>query len=73
MQAVRATDAYEAADRASSIDQLIAGKVTQAVDFNTSTLPRPSTSEPFQLYTRAADKIEAAVAVQVGRALDVTG
>ncbi len=29
--------------------------------------------EIFQLYTRAADKIEAAVAVQLGRSIDVTG
>lgn len=73
IQAVRPADAYEPADRTSPIDQLIAGNVSQAVDFDTSTLPRPNAAEPFQLYTRAADKIEAAVAVQIGRALDVTG
>ena len=73
VQPVRPADAYEPANRISPIDQIVAGKVSQAVDFDTSTLPRPSANEPFQLYTRAADKIEAAVAVQVGRALDVTG
>jgi hypothetical protein len=73
VRAVRSVDAYEPTGRTTSISQLLAGKVSQAVDFDTSTLPRPGPAEPFQLYTRAADKIEAAVAVQVGRALDVRG
>lgn len=73
VQAAQPVDAYEPAGRTSPVSQLIAGKVSHAVDFDTSTLPRPEANEPFQLYTRAADKIEAAVAVQMGRSLDVTG
>lgn len=73
VQAVRAADTHDAG-QPSTIDQLVAGRVSQAVDFNTATMPRPATaSEPFQLYTRAADKIEAAIAVTVGQSIDVTG
>ena len=45
---------------------LIAGIVRQPVEFETPTTPSAS----FPLYTRAADKVEAAVAVEVGRVID---
>ncbi|MCP3903292.1 MAG: hypothetical protein GY715_06615 [Planctomycetes bacterium] len=60
----------------SKIDRLVAGTV------NVSASPPPSVPDvvggaagqgPFQLYTRAADRIEAAVAVQIGRSIDVRG
>jgi hypothetical protein len=56
-----------------AVQNLVAGNVNQAVDF-ASVAPRPAaSSHALQMYTRAADKIEAAVAVQIGRTLDVQG
>lgn len=52
--------------------KLVAGRVDKPVDFNAAT-PAQGPSNVFQLYNRAADKVEAAVAVQVGRQLDVKG
>src|SRR5690606_29760601 len=63
-------DAYRPRE---TVQQLIAGKVSQPVDFNAAPPARPAAAQAqvFQLYTRAADRIEAAVAVQLGRTLDV--
>jgi hypothetical protein len=64
-------DVYEASVPA---QKLVAGTVAGSVNFDGS--PRaatPSNAYAFQMYTRAADKVEAAVGVQVGRALDVSG
>ena len=56
-----------------SIDRLVAGQVRQSVDFDlTSTLANPAGSA-LPLYTRAADKIEAATGVLLGRSLDIRG
>ena len=71
-QRPRRPDVYQSAEGA-RLENLVAAKVSQAVDFNTSDVPRPEPGDALQLYTRAADKVEAAVAVQVGRNLDVTG
>ena len=54
--------------RASS---LVAARVDKPVDFKAA--PVQSPSNVLQLYNRAADRVEAAVAIQVGRELDVTG
>jgi hypothetical protein len=54
------------------VRQLVAGKVTGPVDFASASTPT-SPAGPYQLYTRAADKIEAAVAVRTGQAIDVKG
>jgi hypothetical protein len=62
-------------DPGGPIRQLIAGAVTGKVDFSAApgaTKPA-SQQQVLQLYTRAADKVEAAVAVHVGRTLDVRG
>lgn len=62
-----------AADQASeNVQQLVAGKVSGPVDFASASTPT-SPAGPYQLYTRAADKIEAAVAVRTGQAIDVKG
>ena len=53
------------------IELLIAGHVGVPVDF--STAASPIARGALQLYTRAADRMEAAVAVQIGRSLDVRG
>jgi len=54
-----------------NLQQLVSGSVPSAVNFEAPRL-RPSPSpEVFQMYTRAADKMEAATAVQIGRTLDV--
>jgi hypothetical protein len=51
-------------------DRLIAGRVAGAVDFDGGV---PASSESLPLYTRAADMVEAAVAVARGTVIDVTG
>ena len=54
-------------------DQLIAASVNQPVSFEAHT-PASSTPEAaLQLYNRAADKLEVAMAIQVGRRIDRTG
>ena len=60
---------------AKAIDTLVAGKTNQPVSFDapgkgSSTAVNGAT---LQLYTRAADRIEAAVGVALGKSLDVTG
>lgn len=52
--------------------QLVAGRVDKPVDFSASP-PTRGAMEAFQLYNRAADRVEAAVGIQVGRQLDVKG
>ena len=49
---------------------LIAGIVRQPVEFEPPMKPSPPQGASFPLYTRAADKVEAAVGVQVGRVID---
>lgn len=51
-------------------DRLVAGRVTQGVDFATGPLP---TNDPqaIPLYTRGADLVEAAVGATLGRRLDL--
>ncbi len=55
---------------------LVAGNVARAVNFDASPSATSSAAGQlpvFQMYTRAADRIEAATAIQIGRAIDVTG
>ena len=52
------------------VASITAGAVAGPVDFSPSASPA---GPGFQLYTRAADKVEAAVAVHVGSTLDVRG
>lgn len=59
----------------STANPLVAAKVSQPVSFEGAAAPRltTNTAPALPMYTRAADKMEAAVAVQIGRTLDVTG
>jgi hypothetical protein len=61
-----AVDAYQ---RSSGISQLVAGTVNQPVNFDGAAASDGS----LRMYTRAADRIEAALGVQLGRSLDVKG
>lgn len=56
-----------------SIDTLIAGQVNQSVDFDIASTPVNPAGNALPLYTRAADKIEAATGVLLGRSLDIRG
>ncbi len=62
-----------------AIDKLVAGKTNQPVDFDAPAAPfasgatNPLRGPSLQLYTRAADRIEAAVGVALGKSLDVRG
>ncbi len=70
---VQQSDAYAPATAAQPnqrIEALVAGQVNQPIDFAPSPAPQ---SAVLQLYTRAADRIEAGTAVQLGRSLDVSG
>jgi hypothetical protein len=51
---------------------LVAGRVDGPLAYEGGRSPVAEGS-PLQLYTRAADKVEAAVAVRLGRAIDVRG
>lgn len=55
------------------IDKLIAGQVNQSVDFDIASTPANPAGNALPLYTRAADKIEAATGVLLGRSLDIRG
>ena len=61
------------ATRPSDPGSIVAGRVPGTVDFSPETAPSAQSSGAYRLYNRAADSIEVAVAVQVGRTLDVTG
>ena len=65
--------AANTAHKSDSVNGLLAGRVSGPVDFDATTGPAKASSEVLPLYTRAADKVEAAVAVQIGRSLDVKG
>ncbi|MHC5114155.1 MAG: hypothetical protein ACYTGP_06980 [Planctomycetota bacterium] len=71
--AAPATPATPAAD-SSKLNQLVAGTVNvNASPPTTPTVAAGAADGPYQLYTRAADRIEAATAVQIGRSIDVRG
>lgn len=57
--------------RPRAIDRLVGGTVHVPISFDGAATPTESGA--FPLYTRAADKIDAAIAVSVGRAIDVRG
>ncbi len=69
------TTATSATAPAGKLQSLIGAKVPGAVSFDAAASPAqpkgPAPSLP--LYTRAADRIEAAVAVNIGRAIDLRG
>ena len=58
---------------AKAIEQLIAGKTNQPMRFDGGAGAASVAGPALQLYTRAADRIEAAVGVALGKSLDVRG
>jgi hypothetical protein len=74
--AARPSFSSAAAPSSQSAQGLVAGNVTEPVNFDATPAARSSSAlSPgvFQMYTRAADRIEAAVAIQIGRTIDVKG
>ena len=75
--AVQQVQPVKEAPRASQIkrsaDQLIAGSVRESTDFESSSANPAKIKNVLQMYSRAADKIEVATQVSVGRSLDVSG
>ena len=66
------------AQRPSSINKLIGGTVSQPISFDgassdTTTAATSNLGGPLQLYNRAADKVEAATRLGIGRAIDIKG
>src|SRR5262245_55100817 len=61
-------DAYRPSAAA---QKLVAGAVQQPVNFESAT--GPNAAQAFQMYTRAADRIEAAVRIELGRTVDLRG
>lgn len=64
------------AESSGAAGQLVAGNVSNPVNFDAAPAARSNALNPapvFQMYTRAADRIEAATAIQIGRSIDVTG
>lgn len=55
------------------LQSLVGAKVPGPVSFESVGQVRPTNAPSLTLYTRAADRIEAAVAVNVGRAIDLRG
>jgi len=55
------------------MQSLLAARVAEPVNFDAPTAASDAEAPALPLYTRAADKVEAAVAVQVGRTIDVKG
>jgi hypothetical protein len=53
------------------VEGLVAAQVNHPADWSAPEPPRAGGG--FAMYTRSADLAEAAVAIQVGRTLDVTG
>ena len=56
-----------------AIDRLVAGRVPGGMDFELSTPQPVQRHDAFQLYTRDADRIEAATGVERGRIIDLKG
>ncbi|MCL4211344.1 MAG: hypothetical protein HRU76_08110 [Phycisphaeraceae bacterium] len=62
----------EGVTRSRGLDHLVGGTVNRPIAFDGAATTQPSAGS-LPMYTRAADKIEAAVAVNLGRMLDVQG
>ena len=57
----------------SELQQLIGGSVRESVDFDSASTPANPAGPTLQLYSRAADRVEAATGVHLGRGLDIKG
>ena len=74
-QPVHRTHSAQNAARPGAIgaERLVAGRVAGQIEFNGSSTRDPNNTGSLQLYTRAADKLEAAIGVHLGRAIDLRG
>ena len=66
---IRPTTRGDAVNLSPGTQNLVAGTVSQSASFDAARQTVPG--HVLQMYTRAADKIEAAVAVQHGRTVDL--
>ena len=75
--AVKQVQPVQEAAKASRIkrgaDQLIAGNVRESAEFEPTNASPAKIKNVLQMYSRAADKIEVATQVSIGRSLDVSG
>ena len=55
----------------SAVQSLVAGRVPGGMDFDAASLIPNRPTNAFQLYTRVADRIEAATGVERGRVIDL--
>lgn len=69
----RTPTANSASSTTRAPDQLIAASVNRPISFEAHTPASSTPKAALQLYTRDADKLEAAIAIQVGRSIDLTG
>jgi len=69
---VRELDALAAGRRTARVDRLVGGTVHRPINFDGAATARTD-GGPLQLYNRAADRVEAAIGVNVGRSIDVQG
>jgi hypothetical protein len=58
---------------AATVNDLVAGRTNQPVNFDTPAVSGARRGDSLQLYTSAAARIEAATGIEVGKKLDVTG
>lgn len=58
---------------ATAVANLVSGSVVRAIDFDHQAPAPTQRPDTLALYTRAADKVEAATAVHVGRMIDLSG
>jgi len=65
------TQHADASRPSAAAQKLVAGSVQQPVNFESGT--KPNAAQTFQMYTRAADRVEAAVRIELGRAVDLRG
>ncbi|MBG81138.1 MAG: hypothetical protein CMJ39_10600 [Phycisphaerae bacterium] len=57
----------------SAVQSLVAGRVPGGMDFDAASVIPNRPTNAFQLYTRVADRIEAATGVELGRVIDLKG
>jgi hypothetical protein len=70
--AIKPSAPAAAAAKPQAVNDLVAGRVAKGVDFNAPAAPMAG-GNVLQLYNRAADRVEAAVSIQIGKQLDVKG
>ncbi len=72
VQQARPVDQVDSNRPSENVQRLIAGQAPGPVDFASASTPT-SHAGAYQLYNRAADRIEAATGVNLGRSIDLKG